>query len=321
VTCTLRHRLRLAATVLLLGLTLPMVAQAASQSAAASAGTGTRSLAPAAANLTTVSAGSLSAVTVSAGTVQPSAESQLLSLTNSARGASGLPALVSSSTLVSLARGWSAHMAAAHALSHNPSLAASVSGWYMIGENVAEAGSAAQAQSLFMSSSEHRANILEKLYNRVGIGVVRASDGTLWFTVDFEQTAGYQPPAPHQPVPHRPTPVRPAGHAGATVSATDRLLAARRAAAARANRSLVRAGVPTAGGPAPTDPGARAARMLSQEGNVDSLAGATLVPLGLGPRGDAGSGSARALLWVGAVAVLFVLASIAGQLLARREEG
>jgi hypothetical protein len=97
----------------------------------------------------------------------------------------------------------------------------------MIGENVAEAGSAAQAQSLFMSSSEHRANILEKLYNRVGIGVVRASDGTLWFTVDFEQTAGYQPPAPHQPVPHRPTPVRPAGHAGATVSATDRLLAAR----------------------------------------------------------------------------------------------
>jgi hypothetical protein len=61
--------------------------------------------------------------------------------------------------------------------------------------------------------------------------------------------------------------------------------------------------------------------MLSQEGNVDSLAGATLVPLGLGPRGDAGSGSARALLWVGAVAVLFVLASIAGQLLARREEG
>lgn len=292
-TCTLRHRLRLAATVLLLGLAVPVVAQAASQ--------------PAGATVTLATTGG----------VQPSSESQLLSLTNSARASAGLPALVSSSTLVSLARGWSAHMAAAHALSHNPALASSVSGWYSIGENVAEAGSAGQAQALFMGSPEHRSNILDRLYNRVGIGVVQASDGTLWLTVDFEQTAGYLPPAPHQGAPHHPVATRPATHAVTTVSAADRLLAARRAAAARANRSLARATVPGARAAA----AARTARPLSQQDTVDALGAPSRTAVGAGLQPTAGSGSVLDLLWVGGFAVAFVMASIAGQLASRRERG
>jgi hypothetical protein len=125
-------------------------------------------------------------------------ESQLLSLTNADRARAGLAPLVSSSTLVSIARAWSDHMAATGQLVHDPSLASKVTGWSSIGENIAKAYSSTQAENLFMGSAGHRANILKASYNRVGIGVSRASDGSYWFTVDFEQTSGYHStPATH----------------------------------------------------------------------------------------------------------------------------
>lgn len=125
-----------------------------------------------------------------AAAAEPGVETQLLSLTNAARARAGLPALQSSSTLVSVARTWSGSMAAKNALAHNPRLASQVSGWSLLGENVGMGGSAAQVQSLFMASSGHRANILNPKFNRVGIGVVKGSGGMLWFTIDFIQKAG-----------------------------------------------------------------------------------------------------------------------------------
>jgi Cysteine-rich secretory protein family len=302
VTCTPRRLLRLAAPVLLLGLATPVVGQAMSSAASA----------------TTVPA---TATT----TVQATAEGQLLSLTNSARTKAGLPALVSSSTLVSLARGWSAHMAAAHALSHNPSLPSKVSGWYSIGENVGEGGSASQVQSLFMASSDHRANILDKLYNRVGIGIVRASDGTLWITVDFEQTAGYKPPAPTAAV-HKTTPTRPAVHPKAAPTAAQRLAAARQAAVDRANRSLVRGAVPAAHQPVATPltqltaaaAADRAERLIGQE---QLQAEPATAELAFTPALPADPGSSGALVALGAVATLLVSASVVTQLRLRRGAG
>ncbi len=297
-TCSPWHRLTLAATVLLIGFAAPVAGQAVSQ--AASAGP-------------SVAAGS---------TTQPGVESQLLSLTNSSRVKAGLPVLVSSSTLVSIARGWSAHMAAAHSLSHNPSLAGAVSGWYSIGENVAEASSAAQAQSLFMASPDHRANILEPLYNRVGIGVVRAADGSLWFTVDFEQTAGYKPPA-HKPAPHKTiTPAKASTHPKAAPSAADQLAAARRAALARANRSLVRGTVPTTSTAASllaqSAATERTQRLTGKDETVDLLAAPATPALALGPSTPAEPGSPGALIALGAIAVLMVGSTVAAQLYARR---
>jgi hypothetical protein len=160
----------------------------------------------------------------------PSMESQLLSLTNADRARAGLAPLVSSSTLTSIARTWSAHMAATKTLAHNPSLASKVSGWSSLGENIAMAFSSKQAESLFMSSAGHRANILKASYNRVGVGVSRASDGSYWFVVDFEQTSGYHPP----PASHT-SPVHKSTHH------TTRTTTSRAARATRASRSAARA--------------------------------------------------------------------------------
>jgi Cysteine-rich secretory protein family len=140
----------------------------------------------------------LAAATPAAASV-PSAESRLLSLTNADRAHAGLPPLRSSATLVTVARAWSTTMAATGQMVHDPSLASKVTGWTMIGENIAVASSADQAERLFLSSPPHRANILQRRFDRVGIGITQAADGRLWITVDFMQTTGYVPPAAGPP--------------------------------------------------------------------------------------------------------------------------
>jgi hypothetical protein len=119
---------------------------------------------------------------------------------------------------------------------HNPSLASKVSGWSALGENTAKAWSASQAETLFMGSAGHRANILKASYNRVGIGVTKAKDGSYWFTVDFEQTSGYHAPAPTHST-------HPATHHSTTTST-------RSSRAARSSRSSVRSAVPAVAKPA-----------------------------------------------------------------------
>ena len=164
-------------------------------------------------------------------TSQPSVESQLLSLTNSARASAGLSPLHSSATLQSIARSWSAHQASTGVMAHNPSLFSSVHGWSGMAENVAKAYSASQAQSLFMGSAGHRINILNSHYTLVGIGVSRDSSGALWFTVDFEQPSGSTPaPAPAP----RPKP---------TAHPTTSSSSARHTVATRATRSSTRTAV------------------------------------------------------------------------------
>jgi uncharacterized protein YkwD len=59
------------------------------------------------------------------------------------------------------------------------------------GENIAKAYDPSQAEALFMNepkfSPNHRGNILNPAYNRIGIGIARASDGSLYITQDFAQ--------------------------------------------------------------------------------------------------------------------------------------
>ena len=172
------------------------------------------------------------AMTASASASVPSMESQLLSLTNADRAHAGLAPLSSSSTLTSIARSWSAHMAATKSLVHNPSLASQVSGWSSLGENIAMAYSSKQAESLFMGSAGHRANILKAAYNRVGIGVSRAADGSYWFVVDFEQTSGYHAPATHTAPAHKATTHTTSHRSTATTT--------RATLASRSSRSAVR---------------------------------------------------------------------------------
>lgn len=175
--------------------------------------------------------GAMAAPAQASVTSQPTVEAQLLSLTNASRASAGLPALRSSSTLTSIARSWSAHMATTNVLAHNGSLFSQVSGWSAMGENVAKAYSASQAESLFMGSSGHRANILNTKYTLVGIGVSRDATGALWFTVDFERPSGSTAAPATKPT---PKPV---------VRGTSRATS-RSAVANRPSRSTVRRAVP-----------------------------------------------------------------------------
>lgn len=172
----------------------------------------------------------LGAMATAADASVPTVEAQMLALTNHDRAKAGLAPLVSSSTLVSIARSWSAHMAATGQLVHDPSLASKVSGWSTIGENIGYAYSASQAETMFMNSAPHRANILKAGYNRVGIGVSKDSQNRYWFTIDFEQTSGYHPP-PATHTTHKTAPTHSSTRTSASTRSTQ---------ATRASRSAVR---------------------------------------------------------------------------------
>jgi len=116
-------------------------------------------------------------------------ESAFLSATNSYRSQNGLPALQWDDALANIARGWSQQMDGANTLSHNPAITDQInslvtSQWTRIGENVGFGPSVDAIQNAFLNSAPHRANILGD-YNRVGIGTVRDTSGTLWVTLDF----------------------------------------------------------------------------------------------------------------------------------------
>jgi uncharacterized protein YkwD len=107
---------------------------------------------------------------------------QVVKAINAARKAHGLPALKLKADLNRYAGKHTRAMAARHRLYHS---SMKVPGRHRgAAENVAYGGSVAQIQSMLMASPGHRANILNRAYNHVGIGV-RYSGGVLWVTQVF----------------------------------------------------------------------------------------------------------------------------------------
>jgi hypothetical protein len=164
----------------------------------------------------------VAAILVAAMTVAPAAhadtgadEARFLSLTNGLRAAKGVAPLAVDGGLVSVARSWSANMAAAGSISHNPSLASQVpSGWKKLGENVGQGGNVDSLQQAFVNSPSHYHNLVDPDFNFVGIGVVYGSGGLIFVTVDFMQrgaAAARPAPAPAPAPPRRapaPAPAR-----------------------------------------------------------------------------------------------------------------
>jgi uncharacterized protein YkwD len=72
-------------------------------------------------------------------------------------------------------------------LYHTPeyALRRRVTNWYMLGENVGVGDSVRQLHRAFMSSSAHRSNVMNKTFNRIGVGALR-TNGRLWVTIIFE---------------------------------------------------------------------------------------------------------------------------------------
>jgi uncharacterized protein YkwD len=118
---------------------------------------------------------------------------QVWDLMNQDRARNGLPGLVQSPKLEFLAQGWAQYMATVVGFTHrnltdvlytNPSYA----NYYTLGENilVGPVGmTGPQMESAWMNSAPHRANILGRQFNVVGIGYFDGPDGRRWICVDF----------------------------------------------------------------------------------------------------------------------------------------
>ncbi|MDX6209108.1 MAG: hypothetical protein QOE24_1499 [Frankiales bacterium] len=91
---------------------------------------------------------------------------------NAARAAHGLKPVKVSSDLTAVAAKWAATMARKHTLAHNPQLGTVIHHWRGLAENVGMGYSVTQVHGAFMRSAPHRANILDRTYTQVGVGVV-----------------------------------------------------------------------------------------------------------------------------------------------------
>jgi hypothetical protein len=154
-------------------------------------------------------------------------EAALLSKLNAERAAAGLGALALQPWASSVARAHAKEMAAARDIWHNHTgyldIAKLAIGASLTGENVAEAGTLDEADSLLTNSAPHRANILYPYFNSVGIGAALDAAGYVYVTQDFvtinpapvaKVAAAVAAPSRQRSIPKQPTSVpAPAGPA------------------------------------------------------------------------------------------------------------
>jgi uncharacterized protein YkwD len=157
----------------------------------------------------------------SGGSFSSSSERALVSMTNRSRAAAGLRSLRIDSTLTSVARWRSKDMIERDYFSHRIPGYGSVfkkldSKGYcykVAGENIGwntypDDDATAAIHRMFMDSSGHRANVLGRAWDVIGVGAYKGSDGKKMWTVLFADKCGgttsKSKPAP-KPTP-RPTP-------------------------------------------------------------------------------------------------------------------
>jgi uncharacterized protein YkwD len=120
-------------------------------------------------------------------------EKQLIELVNAERKKADLPPLRVDMTLMKAARGHSANMAAKGELAHTldckgPGERLKDAGYASFGwgENCAAGQrTPAEAMASWMNSEGHRANLLGKDYREIGVALVKAADGTIYWTQVF----------------------------------------------------------------------------------------------------------------------------------------
>jgi uncharacterized protein YkwD len=140
----------------------------------------------------------------------------VLDRVNAERAARGLPALAHDEDLAGVARSWNAGMAERDRLEHQDIRALlqreSLGDLEGIGENVFRATGPVPAGTLhagWMRSDDHRVNVLNPGWDRVGIAVRCADDGSVWATQEFGRSAGADLPPLAQETPPAEPLVRP----------------------------------------------------------------------------------------------------------------
>ena len=111
---------------------------------------------------------------------------QMVPLINDDRATRDRPALKLDLELSRYAKKHSQDMADAGELFHTNDLAAKLKGksWSIAGENVGVGPSLPDLEDMFMASTPHRRNILNREFDHFAVGVVE-SDGYFWVTVIF----------------------------------------------------------------------------------------------------------------------------------------
>lgn len=110
-------------------------------------------------------------------------------LVNDARADHGLPLLEQRGGLSRVADDWAHELAAKGVLRHNPDLTAQVCCWRVVAENVGYGPDVRTVHQAFMASPEHRDNILDPRFRRIGIGRERDPLGVLWLVQVFKDPA------------------------------------------------------------------------------------------------------------------------------------
>ncbi len=126
----------------------------------------------------------------------------VLDRVNDERAARGLAPVEWDEELAAVARSWSAEMARTEQLRHQDMRALlareELSDLQGIGENVFQSTGPVPAGTMhagWMRSDDHRVNVVNPGWNRLGVGVHCAEDGSVWATQQFGRTTGSDLPA------------------------------------------------------------------------------------------------------------------------------
>ncbi|MEX2554490.1 MAG: CAP domain-containing protein [Actinomycetota bacterium] len=115
---------------------------------------------------------------------------------NAERANVGRSKLVAKGDLTSVARNHSKDMAADGTIYHNGNLKNEVGGnWWALGENVGMGPGCDSLHNAFMDSPGHKANVLDKDYNQIGVGAVM-EEGTIYVTMVFAGRPSGSAPKP-----------------------------------------------------------------------------------------------------------------------------
>jgi len=107
----------------------------------------------------------------------------LIHLINRYRRNHGAGKLIRSPRLMELAQRHAQTMAAKNELFHSDGYPFAY--W---GENVGASATVRSVNKAYIASLSHRANMVNKDFNRIGIGLVRDAKGTLWSVEAFAQS-------------------------------------------------------------------------------------------------------------------------------------
>lgn len=130
------------------------------------------------------------------------AAAQMYELVDEARAEEGLAPLAPAADVADVAAAWSARMAEAEELTHNPDHPEQICCWIMVSENVAwsqpprtrlsrdpVAQVVEELHHELLRSTSHRVNLLDPHADEIGIGVHVGDDGDVWITQNFRAAA------------------------------------------------------------------------------------------------------------------------------------